>query len=331
MSNEDPQRTPFDEQVALEELERLRESIEGYRRQRKEVLDEFDRFTRSFRTQAVEPALPVPPPAFRGVAVEERTEVANAVSPLDRAPLEAGKSIEQPQSPPPALAVVASPTSAEAPAPFASDDDRASGPDEDSRPLFDLSQDNEPSSGVEIAQSAESPANASVLARQAGDESPADKRPRVRSAVVLGLVTVLLAAAGVIFSRSWRSAPSAPSAPAPAAAASTPSTPPPNTAVPSGPPVAATLPSAAETLGIEAELTTLRHVWVRVLIDGERTVERELQADVRLPLRAGRTITIRTGDAGAVTLVVDGRSLGPLGGGGEVVTRVFTARQPATR
>jgi hypothetical protein len=64
-------------------------------------------------------------------------------------------------------------------------------------------------------------------------------------------------------------------------------------------------------------------VWVRVVVDGKREVERELEANARIPL-AGRTIVIRTGDAGAVRVEINGQDRGLLGRDGEVVTRTFT-------
>lgn len=73
-----------------------------------------------------------------------------------------------------------------------------------------------------------------------------------------------------------------------------------------------------------SEITTLRPVWVRVIADGERVVERELPADARIPFTAEKTIVIRTGDAGAVRLTIRGEDQGVLGRDGEVVTRSFT-------
>ena len=73
---------------------------------------------------------------------------------------------------------------------------------------------------------------------------------------------------------------------------------------------------------------TLRPVWVRVLVDGERAVERELRGNERIPLRAQRTIAIRAGDAGALRVMIAGQDQGTLGRDGEVVSRTFTV-QPA--
>jgi hypothetical protein len=75
-----------------------------------------------------------------------------------------------------------------------------------------------------------------------------------------------------------------------------------------------------------AEIVTTRRVWMRVLVDGERVLEREVPADRRVPLSPQYTIVIRTGDAGAVRLSIRGEDQGFLGREGEVLTRSFTVR-----
>jgi hypothetical protein len=82
---------------------------------------------------------------------------------------------------------------------------------------------------------------------------------------------------------------------------------------------------------ITAELRTLRPVWMRVTVDGQRIIERQLPADQRIPLRAERAIVLRTGDAGAVSLTVNGRDEGRLGANGQVVTRTLTAPPSTVR
>ena len=53
---------PFDEQAALGELERLRESIQAARRARQRTSDEFEAFIKSFRKPAPISELPTSPP-----------------------------------------------------------------------------------------------------------------------------------------------------------------------------------------------------------------------------------------------------------------------------
>jgi hypothetical protein len=80
-----------------------------------------------------------------------------------------------------------------------------------------------------------------------------------------------------------------------------------------------------------SEITALRRVWVRVVVDGTREVERELNAGDRIALRAGRTSVIRAGNAGAVRLTINGEDRGLLGPEGEVVTRTLQIPAAANR
>ena len=105
----------------------------------------------------------------------------------------------------------------------------------------------------------------------------------------------------------------------------------PATVDPAAPAPAATPPPAAAPSPAGTELTTIRRVWVRVIADGERVVERELPADARVPLKAEKTIVIRTGDAGAVRLSIAGQDQGILGRDGQVVTRTFTVAEAERR
>jgi hypothetical protein len=88
-------------------------------------------------------------------------------------------------------------------------------------------------------------------------------------------------------------------------------------------PVAEPLPEPAPPPP-PAELVTTRQVWVRVTVDGERVIERELSAGTRVPLEARGTVLVRAGDGGAVRLLVRGEDQGVLGTDGAVVTRTFT-------
>jgi hypothetical protein len=102
-------------------------------------------------------------------------------------------------------------------------------------------------------------------------------------------------------------------------------------------PVAAPAPAPAAPAVAppsESAITTVRRVWMRVIVDGERVLEREVPAGTRVPLNAEKTIVIRTGDAGAVRLAIRGEERGFLGVEGEVVTRSFAVpprRAPAGR
>ena len=77
----------------------------------------------------------------------------------------------------------------------------------------------------------------------------------------------------------------------------------------------------------ESVLTTTRPVWLRVIADGTRVLNRELPGGARVPFKAEKNIEIRAGDAGAVRLSIGGREQGPLGADGAVVTRSFTVQR----
>jgi hypothetical protein len=98
----------------------------------------------------------------------------------------------------------------------------------------------------------------------------------------------------------------------PAQSAAVPSNPP-SEAVQAGPP--------------RSEILAVRRVWVRVVVDGVKAAEREMEAGERVTLPAGATAAIRAGNAGAVRVTVNGEDRGLLGAEGEVLTR--TVRIPA--
>ncbi|MEO5894606.1 MAG: DUF4115 domain-containing protein [Vicinamibacterales bacterium] len=110
---------------------------------------------------------------------------------------------------------------------------------------------------------------------------------------------------------------------APAPAETAPAPPPASEAV--------TPPARGPAAAPHAELTTTRSVWLRITVDGDRVLERQLPADTRIPLTPETTIVIRTGDAGAVRLAIDGKDQGVLGRDGEVVTKTFTIRPTVSR
>jgi hypothetical protein len=139
------------------------------------------------------------------------------------------------------------------------------------------------------------------------------KRKSIRVAIVVGV----LAAAGAFATWSFRQ-------PRPQSAIPSPSGTEPSRESPAAPPAAVPAAApAAPVAPVESEITTVRRAWVRVIADGERVVERELEADARISFKAEKTILIRTGDAGAVKLSIRGDDKGTLGQDGAVVTRSF--------
>jgi hypothetical protein len=76
---------------------------------------------------------------------------------------------------------------------------------------------------------------------------------------------------------------------------------------------------------LRIDLKTLRRVWLRVSVDGRIAIEREVAEGEQLPFGADRSIVVRAGDAGAVTVRVGDVDQGTIGRDGEVLTRTFTA------
>ena len=95
-------------------------------------------------------------------------------------------------------------------------------------------------------------------------------------------------------------------------------------APPSAAPSAAPAAATPEPRPFQVELTTVRRVWLRIVVDGQRTVEREIPAGERIPINPQQSVTIRAGDAGAVRVAVNGKDSGPFGTDGFPATRTFT-------
>jgi hypothetical protein len=160
------------------------------------------------------------------------------------------------------------------------------------------------------------------------DAEPAP--PRRRPGLIV-LVLAMLVAGAVLAWTFWPadqpvSPPVAVSEPEPSSPQPTPQAASPSTGAvsQSASPEAATPPPPATAV---TELTTTRNVWVRVIVDGERVLEREVPAGSRIPLEPKETIVIRTGDAGAVQLMIAGQDQGTLGREGQVVTRTFSVKE----
>lgn len=267
----DPDK-PFDERAALAELERVREQIQAYRAQRRDIQDEFGRLTRSFKN-----AESAAPSAATSAVVMPHAEQPTPPHPTPppAPPAEAAVRSEAPVHLPPA-ATAAEPL----------------------LPAPEPPRETLPAPAADFDPPAVAP------------EPTASRAPAVAGAVVVVALLALFAA--------WMF-----SGPADQPASVTTKPPPAPAAVESAP-AATPAPPAAAPAPRGSELTTIRRVWMRVLVDGQRVVEREVPADTRIPLAVKETIVIRTGDAGAVRLTLDGQDQGFLGREGQVVTRTFT-------
>jgi hypothetical protein len=99
--------------------------------------------------------------------------------------------------------------------------------------------------------------------------------------------------------------------PAPVAAPAETAAPPPEPAPPAAP--------------VSVTVTTTRNVWLRLTVDGEVRLEREVPAGQHYALGGQRLVIVRAGDAGAVQVSQGGGPAAPLGGDGQVLTRRFAA------
>ena len=99
-------------------------------------------------------------------------------------------------------------------------------------------------------------------------------------------------------------------------------------------PATGTRPSAAVSPRpgfVSVNVAATRSSWIRVTVDGRVTAERIFTAGETQQISNAREVSLRAGDAGAVTVSVDGRKATVLGREGEVVTRRFAAESPRVR
>ena len=314
-------------------LEQLEREIEEARRRRKQASEAFESFVQSFGARApgvdrsgsgappqenrATPPLPVSEPAPLPTTSRR---VERAQWSVERTPPPPAR---QPALPPPFPAPDAAPAPAAAPAPpppaapprgmdldgtFADLD--AAFPETETAPSVP------PAHDAHVVPAALTPPPATGSRHRA----------------MLGLAALVLVV-GAFF--VWRAKLFAPTEAPPQSTVTTPSSsssPQPVTPAQAPAPQAAAPAAPAPAEGVAqtteppppAELRTLRRVWVRVFVDGERTMERELDGEVRIPLAAKERVVVRTGDAGALRVLIRGKDQGELGPDGIVVTRAFT-------
>lgn len=276
--------TPFDEQAALQALEQLRGQIQDARARREQKLAEFDDFVRSTRAAShAERLAALGEPSSDGQLPTLHTAARMAERARDAVV--------------PILIDAASRTAVQ------------------------------PAGRLEPVH----PSYVPALQRELfGEPARAWQRipPRIRA--VAGIL-ILIVAIGAL-SRAWpddspdstvdgrlaatSSAPAPPSSPAASRAQ--------DPVAPTGARAAAQARTPPPPAGaLQVELTTLRPVWMRVSVDGERRLEREVNANQTLAFDADRAIVVRVGDGGAVRFSVNGSDKGALGRAGYPITRSF--------
>jgi hypothetical protein len=280
---------PFNEQAALQALEQLRGQIQDARARREQKLAEFDAFVRSNRAASH---------AERLAALGEPAASERAHPTLPDAPRKAERAREPAQ---PALEATSR------------------------TPVLSA-----PAAQVEPVSRSHFP----LLERDPFGEAARSWRripPRLRA--VASIVMVLVAFA---LSWAWRGDEGQQSGvDGPQTQASSSSGP---VSTAAAGPEGAVAPAAAPTTesvvtppppsgALQVELTTLKPVWMRVSVDGERRMEREVPGEQKLAFGADRAIVVRVGDGGAVRLSVNGADKGALGPAGLAVTRTLTPDQ----
>jgi cytoskeletal protein RodZ len=76
--------------------------------------------------------------------------------------------------------------------------------------------------------------------------------------------------------------------------------------------------------GYRIELSAIEPTWLSIVLDGRRAFSGILEADDTKVLEARDNVRIRTGNAGGVSVVLNGKALGAIGPRGQVRTVIFT-------
>ena len=101
---------------------------------------------------------------------------------------------------------------------------------------------------------------------------------------------------------------------------------------PAARPASSSAPAAAapvSTRAVRVTLDTIRPVWMRVMVDGTRAIEREVAANEHFAYEGDTAIVVRVGDAGGVRAAFNGEDRGPLGRDGFPVTVRFPQLAPS--
>jgi cytoskeleton protein RodZ len=98
----------------------------------------------------------------------------------------------------------------------------------------------------------------------------------------------------------------------------------PSAAVPADTAAPALAPTVSARGELNVVLSVKRPCWVTAMVDGQKTLDRLLQAGERQTIDVRREMVLTAGDASAITLTLNGAAARPLGQTGEVVTARVT-------
>src|SRR5437867_4929853 len=94
----------------------------------------------------------------------------------------------------------------------------------------------------------------------------------------------------------------------------------PSTAESAVPPPPDPAPAAAERARLMIVLSVKSPCWVSATVDGQKAIERLLQAGEQHTIDVQREMTLTAGDAAAISMTLNGAATKPLGKAGDVVT-----------
>ena len=167
------------------------------------------------------------------------------------------------------------------------------------------------------------------------EDNEAVESDRRIASTVLGLLAVSLPIAGVVIYYSTvgmrtpkpslptanvnRTEASLPVAGGPSARLETPPVSPP-WAISDPSPLAGAPPPLPAADRLMVGLTATRRAWVSATVDGQRVIGREMQPGEHQVLEVNRDVILSFGDAGAITVSLNGTPTRPLGQAGQVVT-----------
>jgi uncharacterized protein DUF4115 len=330
VTEDDPQQ--YSEEAALRELENLHRAIEASRVRRKDANDAFDTFLRSFDRPPAPASGPEPSPAVKPVPVPP---IASGPAPAAAPAVPAVR----PAAPVPVPAAPIAPIPVPRPVTPAEDAPRLQNTSEltparvtpapvEVPPALPPERPRKHPDALALDDWEQSSATAVHAFPEesgkgrAGDMSPASaSEPRtvpaalampLRSSrrippVAIAGAIVVIAAVAFFALRGT----SDDTGQTDAVATQTPAPAP----QPAPAPVAAPPP--------RAEILTSRQVWIRVMVDGQKVIERELPPNTRIPLNPAAQFVVRAGDAGAVKVLIDGKDQGLFGIDGRVATKAF--------
>jgi cytoskeleton protein RodZ len=86
-----------------------------------------------------------------------------------------------------------------------------------------------------------------------------------------------------------------------------------------------TTPEVVAALALEVQ--TSQRAWIRITVDGQVVDEGSFEANTSLVYEADNSITVRTGNGGGVTLILNGEDLGLMGDVGQVIERSWVKDQ----